>query len=85
MTKIDYLKEFPQDREYFMLANLTLCRQLETDDSKFVKCEICGKKLARIDGSHLAKHNMTLSEYKSRFSTRTISAELHKKLLHGNN
>ena len=82
LTKMNYLKDFPQDKKYFSLVNLTLGRQMEIDCSKFVTCKICGKKLARIDGSHLVKHHMTLSEYKTRYSDSTISSELHNKLSH---
>lgn len=80
MTKIEYLDKNQQDKKYFSLKNLTLNRQMENDPTKFVECAICGKKLARIDGSHLSKHGITLDEYKVKYSFDTVSDELHNKL-----
>ncbi len=59
ISKEGYLKKYPEEREYFALANKTLDLQMETDVSKFVLCPICGKKLKWLNQKHLAKHNLT--------------------------
>jgi hypothetical protein len=88
IDKETYLKEFPNEREYFRLVNKTLDIQLETDESKFVICKICGKKLKRIDWKHLNKHNITLQKYKERYCGETYSNDYSKFLFlvtHANN
>ena len=80
ITKIEYLKEFPQDKEYFIGANYQKNLQLETDTNKFVICQICGRKLARIDNHHLLTHNITKEEYIRKFGSMKLSSkEYHKR------
>jgi len=47
--------------------NMTYPNQLEVDDKRIV-CQVCWKAYGRIDHKHLAKHDMTLSEYKLKYS-----------------
>ena len=77
ITKIDYLKEYPEDIKYFSLVNQTLNRQLSTNDYEFVTCCICGKKLSRIDSRHLSKHNITKKEYIEKYGENTTSQRYH--------
>lgn len=63
ITKQKYLEEFPEEREYFKLVCGTKDLQMETDENKFVVCEVCGKKLTRITDVHLSKHGLTKQEY----------------------
>ena len=79
-SKEDYLKEYPEDAEYFKLVNPTKNLQMERDSSKFIICEICGKKLARIDYRHLAKHRITKAQYIERYGKPTVSEKLHNTL-----
>ena len=80
ITKLDYLKEFPQEKEYFIGASYQKNLQLETDANKFVTCQICGKKLARIDNHHLLTHNITKEEYIRKFGSMKLSSnEYHKR------
>lgn len=81
LSKNDYLKEHSEDREYFRTANKTLDLQMENDENKFVTCQICGKKLRRIDHLHLNKHNITLQEYKRKYNTPTYCNEYKNILL----
>lgn len=78
MTKEEYLKEHNEDREYLRLANGTLDLQMETNEKKYVKCEICGKKLSRIDWKHLTKHGITKEEYIRRYGDKTVSESLRE-------
>lgn len=81
ITKAEYLREHPEDREYFRLVNQTLDRQMETDENKFVACMICGKKLSRITDVHLKHHGLTKAEYINKFSlTGTTCSDLHKRM-----
>lgn len=65
ISKMEYIKEHPEDKEYFTCVNLVKNRQMEDDENKFVVCRICGKKLARINNSHLAHHGITTEKYRS--------------------
>jgi hypothetical protein len=81
MTKLQYLKEHPEDRKFFAMANSTADLQLETNEDKFVTCRICGKKLTRITDVHLQKHGMTKLEYMDKFGlSGTTCNNLHDKL-----
>lgn len=79
-SKIDYLKEFPQDKDYFKLVCKTLNTQMSNDKHEYVTCKICGKKLSKINGSHLKKHNITIYDYVEKFGyDELISDEYFKK------
>lgn len=80
MTKLQYLDEHPEDREYFTLANKSLDRKMEKDENKFVCCAICGEKFARLDWRHLAKHGITKLEYIQKHGLNTVSKELHNNM-----
>ena len=76
ITKEEYLKEFPDELGYFSLVNETKNLQFSTNEKEFVKCEICGKKLRRIDIRHLKKHETNIDEYRQKYN-KTVSDELH--------
>lgn len=80
ITKEEHLKLHPEDRGYLALACKTLDRQMEIDPNKYVTCAICGKKYARLDWRHFAKHGITKAEYLKKYTGSTISTELHEKL-----
>ena len=79
-NKFDYLKEFPQDKDYFKLVCKTQNTQMSNDTNEYVTCKICGKKLSKINGSHLKKHNITIYDYVDKFGCdELISNEYFKK------
>jgi hypothetical protein len=80
ITKMEFIHEHPEWRDYFRLVNKTKDREMETDESKFVTCAICGKKLARIDWKHLQNHGITVDEYKALYGEKTISNSLRMRL-----
>ena len=81
ITKAEHLKKHPEDRDFFAMSCSTADLQLETDESKFVVCKICGKKLTRITDVHLQKHGLTKLEYMNRFGlSGTTCSNLHEKL-----
>lgn len=80
INKIQFLQTNENEKKYFSLKSLTLNRQMECDENKFVICQICGKKLARIDDRHLIKHNITKEEYIKQYGFKVVSNELHDKL-----
>lgn len=80
LTKSEYLQEHPEDIEFATCVNPLINRQFETDNTKFVTCKVCGKKLARIDNHHLQTHNITKIEYVQKFGDADISSkEYHDK------
>lgn len=80
ITKIQYLEEHPEDREYFTLVCKTKDIKMETDKRKFVTCCICGEKFARLDWRHLAKHGVTKYQYIAKYGNGIVSEKLHDKL-----
>ena len=80
IDKITYLKEYPQDKDYFVLVNQTLNLQMSINKDEYVICKICGKKLARIDWRHLKEHNITQREYIKKYGNITVSKSLHDKM-----
>lgn len=80
ISKLDYLKEHPEDKDYFVLVSETLNRQMSTDENEFVTCAICGKKISRIDWRHLKKHGVTKEQYIKKYGFTTVSKNLHNKM-----
>lgn len=80
ISKENYLKEYPEDRDYFTLVAKTLDLQMSTNEDEYVVCAICGKKLARIDWRHLKEHNITKLEYIEKYGNNLICKNLHDKL-----
>lgn len=81
ISKIDYLKEHPEDKSYFALVNKTLDRQMSDDEDDFVVCKICGKKLAKIGNKHLASHGITKEEYIEKYGADDLlSKNLYKQM-----
>ena len=63
MDKFEYIARHPEDKQYFAVVDHTINRKMETDERKFVICEVCGEKFARIDSKHLQKHGLSKFEY----------------------
>lgn len=80
ISKQEYLKECPEDKGYFIGANVMTNRQIETNADKFVTCKVCGKKLARIDNHHLQIHGITKKDYILRYGNSDMSCnDYHKR------
>lgn len=80
ISKDVYLREHPEERDYFKLANKCLDRQMEVDENEFVTCAVCGKKLARIDMHHLKSHGITKEEYIMTYGDKGMSSKnYHEK------
>ena len=80
INKNTYLDKFPEDRDYFVLANKTLDRQMSKNPDEYVVCAICGEKFARIDWRHLRKHNMCKRDYIKKYNNNLVSNKLSKRL-----
>lgn len=63
ISKMDYIKQFPEEAQYFQIADPIKNLQMESDNNKFIVCKICGKKLTKISNAHLKSHNITKEEY----------------------
>ena len=81
ITKLAYLKKYPEDKSYFKLVSETLNRQMSDNENEFVTCAICGKKLARINDRHLKQHGITRLEYIEKYGMKVYSQEHYEKLL----
>lgn len=75
ISKEEYLKSYPEERDYFTLVNKTLDLQMETDESKFVLCPVCGKKLKWLNQKHLAKHNLTKRDIYKKYDDSPILSD----------
>lgn len=82
ITKADYLKEHPEDKPYFILANPSLNVKLfETNPNKYVTCKVCNQKMAFVNSNHLATHGMTSADYIKKFGIGgNICPELHNRM-----
>ena len=81
ISKEDYIKEHPEDKNYFILVNETLNRQMCENEDEYVVCVICGKKLARINDRHLKSHGITRLEYIEKYNAPVYSKKHYEKLL----
>ena len=72
ISKFDYIKNFPEEKKYFQIANPIKNRQMEDDVNKFITCKICGKKLTKISNAHLRFHGITKEEYILRYGKEGI-------------
>lgn len=81
ISKENYIKEYPEDKCYFILANETLNRQMCENEDEYVVCAICGKKLARINDRHLKSHGITRLEYIEKYNAPVYSKKHYEKLL----
>ena len=48
ISKEEYIKEHPEDKNYFILVNETLNRQMCENENEYVVCAICGKKATKM-------------------------------------
>ena len=82
ITRNEYLKEYPDDIEYFYYANplRQLC-EFETDENKFIRCAICGEKRVHISLAHLRTHGITREEYIAKYGPENmVSKDYHDRL-----
>lgn len=75
ISKLDYIKEYPEDKEYFKTSNSVIQRQMDNDIDNYVICKICNKKLARINKAHLQTHNITKQEYIEKYGSDNIISQ----------
>ena len=73
-TKLEYIDEFPSERNYFITSNPQVNLQIETDINEFVTCKVCGKKLRRIDTHHLQSHCLSKTDYVMKYGEKNLSA-----------
>lgn len=81
IDKLSYIECHPEEKEYFSLVCETLNRQMSNDENDYVICQICGKKLARINDRHLQQHGITRLEYIEKHSHSVYSKNHYDKLL----
>lgn len=80
ITKIQFLKEHSEFKDYFKLVSASNNLQMSDDENEFVVCAICNRKLARIDVKHLSMHGITKEEYIEKYGANLVSANLHNTL-----
>ena len=49
-------------------------------DEELITCAICGEKMKLISNTHLLQHNITSTEYKLKYNSRTVCPETSAKL-----
>lgn len=75
IDKITYIKEHPEEKAYFYAVNPIVNLQMEEDTSKYVVCQICGKKLSKIGNVHLKTHGITKEEYISKYGSENLMCD----------
>lgn len=81
ISKNEYLKEHPEDFDYFLVANNTKNLQLENNPDKFITCPICSKRLRWINSKHLEKHGITKLQYVNTYGVNRLSNLTKDKLI----
>ena len=71
----EYVKRFPDEREYFISTVATKNRRLETDPSKFVVCPVCKGKYARLTRHLYTAHNISRLDYAILYGDKPIISE----------
>ena len=68
ITKEEYLKEYPNDIDYFSKYKKKVERKKKLKkDGNFVYCPICGEKYEKLTPSHLKTHGLTMEEFKEKY------------------
>lgn len=67
ITKLEHLKNHPEDKPYFELVSPFLNRQMSDDKNDYVVCQVCGMKMATINTIHLRKHGLSKTEYMEKY------------------
>ena len=81
ISRLEHIKQYPEDREFLALVNKTLDKEMELDENKFVVCGVCGRKMSRLDSRHLKKHGLTKLDYLCKYGGKTYSKEYYESLL----
>lgn len=82
MSKTDYISEHPEDKEYFIGVSAQKNLILYDDENKYVVCNICGKRLRRIDMHHLRIHGITKQQYIEKYGDNNLTCtEYHNKVV----
>jgi len=79
-----YLIEFPEEEVIFkcFMDNKAEEDFLNEKEENSVQCQLCGKKMRRLDTSHLSKaHNITMEEYKKKFLFHKTTSATTSKIL----
>lgn len=73
----DYLKEFPEDADYFsVFMQKKEKRSLFGDERNFIVCPICNEKLEKMTYWHLkSKHNVSVSDFKKEYPNFNMLSE----------
>src|SRR3990167_598260 len=74
----DIIEKYPEMKslwqQYF--KKIEYNKFLSESDKNSIKCEICGNFLKKLTNSHLEKHNISPSKYKSQYSIVSTSSKL---------
>ena len=76
-TVSQYLKEFPNDEEYFRQGD----KVIPNDEESYVICKICGERLKQMTWRHLKKHDITVDEYIKKYGINTMLTKESRKML----
>lgn len=76
-TVEEYLREYPNDIDYFPNFKKKKNRiELFSNDKYYVTCPLCGEKMKKITLWHCkSKHNMTLMEFRKKFENQKVVSD----------
>lgn len=73
----EYLKEYPNDIEYFSNQYKKIVRNIRlANDGNYITCPICGEKMFRMTLTHILSHNITMSEFRYKYPKFKMESDL---------
>jgi len=84
LTREEYIREHPEDREYLTVSRKLVNLSMSDDDSEFVTCAICGKRMSLITTTHLQTHGITKEEYIEKYGKDGMVSKKYHELLSEN-
>lgn len=75
-----HLVEHPSEADLFQTEVGRIKRRelIDSDPNFAIACQICGEKMLKITDTHVAKHGISLAEYKDKYSPFTLSEHSKK-------
>jgi very-short-patch-repair endonuclease len=75
---LEYINKFPEETEYFnnsLLIKKTIKDEEFKDVKNYLICKVCGCKFKIVNAAHLKTHNLTVEQYKLKYTVTNIASD----------